>query len=301
MSIPLHLINGFLGSGKTTFLLYYLDTFARGRKIGVIQNEFSSAGTDGKLVTHQSKAYQLLEVNNGSVFCVCLLGGFINSLSSFIDDYAPDEIIMEASGMSDPVSIGQIFQSPKLKNKVFLGYSWTIVDALNFQKVKAIRPRLEHQIRIADTIVVNKTDLAGSIIDALLTEIKKINPFARVEQSSFARISFNGEKNPFMFFPAETSTESCRPDLQSVVIKTNRIISLEKLEAFIKLVKVDFIRCKGFVKTGKTEKVIVQGIFDDYSVDRIEWFAGPTELVGIGRFNASQGYTEKFEEYCIDL
>ena len=123
MSIPLNLINGFLGSGKTTFLLHYLDTFAKGRKIGVIQNEFSPAGIDGELITQQGKAYQLLEVNNGSVFCVCLLGGFINSLSSFIDDYAPDEIIMEASGMSDPVSIGQIFQSPILKNKVFLGYS----------------------------------------------------------------------------------------------------------------------------------------------------------------------------------
>jgi G3E family GTPase len=298
MSIPLHLINGFLGSGKTTFLLHYLDTFARGRKIGVIQNEFSPAGIDGELITQQGKAYQLLEVNNGSVFCVCLLGGFINSLSSFIDDYAPDEIIMEASGMSDPVSVGQIFQSPMLKNKVFLGYSWTIVDAQNFHKVTAIRSRLEHQIRIADTVVMNKSDLVGSDIETLISAVKKINPFAVVEKSSFARIGFEGKKNPFVFFPSEESTESCRPDLQSVVIKTNQIISLEKLKLFIESVKIDFIRFKGFVNIAKAEKVVVQGIFDDYTVTEVEWFAGSTELVGIGRFSENQNYTEIFEKYC---
>ena len=120
MSIPLNLINGFLGSGKTTFLLHYLDTFAGGRKIGVIQNEFSPAGIDGELITRQGKAYRLLEVNNGSVFCVCLLGGFINSLSSFIDDYAPDEIIMEASGMSDPSLSDRYFNHQNLKTRYFL-------------------------------------------------------------------------------------------------------------------------------------------------------------------------------------
>ena len=298
MSIPLNLINGFLGSGKTTFLLHYLDTFARGRKIGVIQNEFSPAGIDGELITRQGKAYQLLEVNNGSVFCVCLLGGFIKSLSSFIDDYAPDEIIMEASGMSDPVSIGQIFQSPMLKNKVFLGYSWTIVDAQNFHKVTSIRSRLEHQIRIADTVVVNKRDLVGSDIETVISAVKKINPFAVVERSSFARIRFDGQKNTFKFFPAEESTESCRPDLQSVVIKTNRSISLEKLKSFIESVKIDFIRFKGFVNTAKDKKVVVQGIYDDYTIKEVEWFAGSTEVVGIGRFSENQNYTETFEKYC---
>ena len=298
MSIPLHLVNGFLGSGKTTFLLHYLNTFAPGRKIGVIQNEFSPAGIDGELVTGQGKAYKLLEINNGSVFCVCLMGSFIGSLSSFIDDYAPDEIIMEASGMSDPVSIGQIFQSVKLKNKVFLGYSWTIVDALNFNKVQAIRSRLEHQIRIADTVIVNKCDLAIDEIESVINAVKLINPFARIERSSFANIDLYAKKNPFMFFPAEDSTESCRPDLQSVVIKTNRMISLEKLKEFITSLKFDFIRFKGFVNIAKDQKVVVQGIFEDYSIILVEWFAGSTEMVGIGQLNDNQNYTDKFENYC---
>jgi len=298
MSIPLHTVNGFLGSGKTTFLLHYLNLRAQGRKIGVIQNEFSPAGIDGELITRQGKAYQLLEINNGSVFCVCLMGSFIRSLSSFIDDYSPDEIIMEASGMSDPISIGQIFQSASLRNKIFLGYSWTIVDALNFNKVKAIRSRLEHQIRIADTVIVNKCDLAENEFESVIEAVNTINPFARIEGSSYASIDIYNQKNPFKFFPAEQSTESCRPDLQSIVIKTNRMITSENLNEFINSVKFDFIRFKGFVNIAKDQKVIVQGIFDDYSVFNVEWFAGSTELVGIGQLGESQNYTDKYENYC---
>ena len=299
MSIPLQLVNGFLGSGKTTFLLHYLRTFGSERRIGVIQNEFSSAGIDGKLVTQQGNAYQILEINNGSVFCVCLMGGFIASLSSFIEDYAPDEIVMEASGMSDPVSIGQIFQSPLLRSKVYLGYSWTIVDAQNFQKVKAIRSRVEHQIRIADTVIVNKCDLAGKDSESVIEAITKINPLARIEQTSFALVDLNRQKRPFMFLPAEQTTESQRPDLQSVVIKTNKIITAEKLDEFIAAVKGDFIRFKGFANIENNQVVIVQGVIDNYSVTLVDWFAGPTELVGIGHLKEHQHYTSDFECFCI--
>ncbi len=299
MSIPLHLVNGFLGSGKTSFLLHYLETFSSARKIGVIQNEFSNAGIDGALIRKQGNAYQLLEVNNGSVFCVCLLGGFIESLAAFIDDYAPDEIIMEASGMSDPISIGQIFQSPKLKNKVFLGHSWTIVDAHNFHRVKAIRSRLEHQIRIADTVLINKCDLAAPVIELVTDAVRLINPFAIIEKTSFAAAQFPFRKRAVMFFPPMENTESCKPDLQSVVIKTSRIITREKFNEFIHSVKTDFIRCKGFVCTGTNEKVLVQGIYEDYSITRVGWFPGPTELVGIGILHDNLNYTEVFEKLCM--
>jgi G3E family GTPase len=299
MSIPLHLVNGFLGSGKTTFLLHYLHIFGAARKIGVIQNEFSPASVDGKLIDQQGGAYELLEINNGSVFCVCLLGSFIDSLSAFIADYSPDEIIMEASGMSDPVSIGQIFQSPKLKNKVFLGHTWTLVDAHNFHRVKAIRSRLEHQIRIADTVLINKCDLATPVIESVTDAVRLINPFAIIEKTSFAAAQFSMQKKAVIFFPPGENTESCRPDLQSVVIKTNRIITPEKFNEFIQFVKTDFIRCKGFVCTGNAEKVLVQGIYEDYSITRVGWFPGPTELVGIGILHDSLNYTDIFEKFCV--
>ena len=298
MSIPLRLITGFLGSGKTTFLMNYLDAFSSSRKIGVIQNEFSSSSIDGQLIRQMNGGYKMLEINNGSVFCVCLLGSFIDSLAAFIEDNNPDEIIMEASGMSDPISIGQIFQSIKLKNKVYLDYSWTIVDARNFFNVKAIRSRLEHQIRIANTVVLNKIDLADGDIEFIIESIKNINPFALIEECSFARISFNQKKNTKSFYPFVESLESCKPDLQSIVIKTSRIISSENLKLFIDSIKINFIRVKGYVNTDVDKKVVVQGIFNDYSYIDVDWFPEITELIGIGTFDNSENYTRKFETFC---
>ncbi len=298
MSIPLHLITGFLGSGKTTFLMHYLDTFSKGRKIGVIQNEFSSAGMDGKIIRSHEGTYRLLEINNGSVFCVCLLGSFIDSLAAFVTDSSPDEVIMEASGMSDPVSLGQIFQSGKLRDKVYLGHCWTVVDARNFDKLAFLRSRLEHQLRIADTVIINKYDLAarGQVV-SVTNSVKKLNPYARIETGSFARISFTGEKQAFKYLPEMENTESCRPDLQSVVIKSSRLINLERLVDFIDSIKDSFIRCKGYVNITGNRKMAVQGSFDYVTVDQVDWFPGVTELVGIGK-SEEKNYLELFESYC---
>jgi G3E family GTPase len=297
-TIPLNLVNGFLGSGKTTFLLHYLNSLGADRKIGVIQNEFSSSGTDGITLRNNRYVYRMLEINNGSVFCVCLLGSFVESLSEFIADFQPDEVIMEASGMSDPVSIGQIFQSLNLKNRVYLNYAWTIVDALNFYKVAALRSRLEHQIRVADTVIVNKCDLAEEAAEQVVADTGKINPFAVIEKTSFAKSALLQHPKPFRVFPFQESLESCRPDLQSVVIKTHRLIHPDGLDAFFKEVQNDFIRMKGFVNTGKDMKLAIQGVFGDFHMEEVNYFAGATELVGIGHFDSHKNYTLLFENHC---
>jgi G3E family GTPase len=298
MSIPFHLVTGFLGSGKTAFLMHYLNTYGESRKVGVIQNEFSPAGVDGTLVRNSGGAYRLLEVNNGSVFCVCLLGSFIDSLAAFLDAHEPDEIIMEASGMSDPISIGQIFQSEKLKNRVFLGQCWSVVDALNFDRVKAIRSRLENQIRVADVVVINKCDLIPQPMDGLKAAVRKINPFARIEMCTFGQIALNNASKARHFFPAAMNDDSHRPDLQSAVIRSTRLITLENLHRFVDGYKSKLIRCKGYVNVGPDQKIFVQGVFETYSFLPVEWFAGNTELVMIGHFNETEIHTHHFEYLC---
>ena len=299
MSIPLHLVSGFLGSGKTSFLLHYLNTFSKGRKIGIIQNEFSPVGIDGRIISQHEGSYKMLEINNGSVFCVCLLGSFIDSLSDFINDTSLDEIIMETSGMSDPISIGQIFQSIKLRDKVYLGHSWAIVDAKNFDKLTVIRSRIEHQLRIADTILINKCDLVPDLVESVKTSVRKINPFASIEKSTFGLINFTDRNNHFKYFREMKNMESSRSNLQSVVIKSGRVIKSDKLKEFINSVKSDFIRCKGYVNIGMDQKVTVQGTFDDYTINQTDWFAGPSELVGIGLHCEQKNYMELFENFCL--
>ena len=84
--IPFHIVSGFLGSGKTTFLKQIIDNYSDKYKLGIIQNEFASANIDGIELEASGKSFKLLRINKGSVFCVCLLGDFARSLEKFIDE-----------------------------------------------------------------------------------------------------------------------------------------------------------------------------------------------------------------------
>lgn len=242
-SVPLQLVTGFLGSGKTTFLKNYLEEFSGSRKIGIIQNEFSEVNVDSLELKQTNADFKILEINNGSVFCVCLLGSFVESLASFIDQIQPEELIMEASGMSDPLSVGQILQSPKLKQKVYLDQVWCLVDALNFLKFSGLQTRVNHQIRIADTIIVNKTDLVDIQNSELSQLINKLNPFASVVFTTFAKVRFDFQKPKLKFLPPNKKADQGQPDLESHVVKSNRLISPEKLNEFLNEMKEDYIRC----------------------------------------------------------
>ncbi len=297
-AIPMQLVTGFLGSGKTTFLKNYLNEFSGKRKIGIIQNEFSDVNIDCHELRQENSDFQILEVNNGSVFCVCLLGSFIGSLAAFIDRHQPDELILEASGMSDPLSIGQILQSPLLKHKVYLDHVWCLVDALNFEKISGLQTRVNHQVRIADTIIVNKSDLAENKIDTIIHRIKYLNPFATVVATTFARINFTEKKSVLKFFPSGEKAENTRPDILSMVIKSNRLISPEKLDEFLKIVHSGCIRSKGYINLTSEVKVYLQGTFDRFTLQEVEQFAAPSEFIVIGNFSQEQSFQKLFEHLC---
>lgn len=297
-SIPLQLVTGFLGSGKTTFLKKYLEEFSGSRKIGIIQNEFSEINIDSLELKQERADFRILEVNNGSVFCVCLLGSFVGSLAAFIDEIQPDELIMEASGMSDPLSIGQILQSPILKQKVYLDRVWCLVDAVNFLKFSGMQTRINHQIRIADLVIVNKTDLVDSQSDELSQLILKLNTFASVVYTSFAQIEFDSYTSKLKFLPSGEKAENGRPDLESQVVKSNRIISPEKLDVFLEIIKQDCIRCKGFINIAKDKKVFLQGTYEIITLQEIDYFTAPTEFVVIGNYDRKQSFQKIFEMHC---
>ncbi len=297
-SIPMQLITGFLGSGKTTFLKYYLDQFAGSRRIGIIENEFADTNIDGTELRQVGGEFEILEVNNGSVFCVCLLGSFVDSLARFIDEVQPDELLLEASGMSDPLSIGQILQSPKLKGKVFLDRVWCLVDAVNFDKITRLQTRVNHQVRIADTVVVNKIDLAENNKEALIQTVKKLNPFAEIQFTSFARVVFKSGKPSMKFIPPGEKPENTRPDLESQVVKSNQQISPEKLDEFLKLIQEECIRCKGYINLATGKKVFVQGSFERFTLQDVTFFPSSTEFVIIGIFRTETSFQKLFDYYC---
>jgi G3E family GTPase len=279
--VPFHIISGFLGSGKTTFLKRIIDRYSEEYKIGIIQNEFAPANIDGAELKKTDKDFQLLEINNGSVFCVCLLGDFICSLEKFVDEYNPEILIIEASGLADTTSIAEVISAGSLAEKIYLASNWCVVDAQNFAKVGLMKQRVFHQLRMADVVVINKTDLVKTGTEQIRAEIKKANPFAEIRETTFCNIEFEmGNSAVKKFYLGELKAMS-RPDVNSMVIKSGRKLSRNSLELFLNEWAPKAYRIKGFVnlKDGKT--AAVQCTFDSVQITEIENDFHPTELVAI--------------------
>jgi G3E family GTPase len=279
--VPFHIISGFLGSGKTTFLKRIIDRYSEEYKIGIIQNEFAQANIDGAELKKTDKDFQLLEINNGSVFCVCLLGDFICSLEKFVDEYKPEILIIEASGLADTTSIAEVISAGSLAEKIYLASNWCVVDARNFAKAGLMKQRVFHQLRMADVVVINKTDLVKTGTEQIRAEIKKANPFAEIRETTFCNIEFEMGNSAVQKFYLGELKAMPRPNVNSMVIKSGRKLSRNSLELFLNEWAPKAYRIKGFVnlKDGKT--AAVQCTFDSVQITEIENDFHPTELVAI--------------------
>ncbi len=289
--VPFILVTGFLGSGKTTFLKRLIDQFGQKQKIGIIQNEFAPGSIDGTELKNTGKPFEILEVNNGSVFCVCLLGSFVKSLDSFLQEHEPDIVILEASGLSDPISIGEMLQGPDLSNKLYLSRIWCFVDASNFEKLGKGFPRIQHQVRVADSVVINKTDLESRNTDKIREWIKYLNPFASIETAAYSNVPVNMDFQSGRESPAVSKENVLsfsmpgggRPDFDAFVIKSTRPISNARLEEFLSEVSPETSRIKGFVRLDGEKVLAVQSCFGDTKLVPVEGYTGPTELIFVGR------------------
>ena len=279
--IPFHIISGFLGSGKTTFLEKIIKNYSEKYKLGIIQNEFAPANIDGAILKNSEKNFDLLEINNGSVFCVCLMGDFARSLEKFISEYHPDILIIEASGLSDTTSISEVLSSGALGEKLFLAANWCIVDAPNYLKTGLMKQRVNQQIRMADEVIINKIDLAPDKTEILKNEIKKINPYSTIRETTFCNIEFEPTKTGESKFYFDLPEPMNRPEINSMVIKTGRKPSRESLENFLKEWASKSYRIKGFVNIKEKKTIAVQCTFDKIETSEITGYFDSTELVAL--------------------
>ena len=287
--IPFYLVTGFLGSGKTTLLRRILEDYADEHKIGIIQNEYAPGNIDGKELKETGKPFEILEINRGSVFCVCLLGGFIDSLSAFIEKEKPDIIFLEATGLADPVSIGELLEAPELSKNIYLAHTWCIVDAPKFLKMEPRMTRITHQIRIADTVIINKTDLSGDT-KAIQKRIKELNPYAEVVKATYCDVAFQqvlrGEPAEPVAIRQSRELSAIepggRPDIRSVVIRTSSPVSWERLDRFLEAYLPKTYRMKGYVKLSDGSALALQTSFEQYSSETLPNYNGNTEIIAMG-------------------
>lgn len=294
--IPFHIISGFLGSGKTTFLKRIIKKYAGDIKIGIIQNEFAPANIDGAELKKSGQDFNLLEINNGSVFCVCLLGNFVRSLEKFIDEFQPEVIIIEASGLSDTTSISEVISAGSLSEKMYLASNWCVVDVLNFKRVGLMKQRVTHQLRMADVVLLNKIDLAEESLGEISGEIRKINPFAEIKSTTYCNIDFELKNSAITkFYFGEIKTMS-RPNVNSMVIKSGRKLSGNSLNIFLNEWAKKAYRIKGYVNLTGRKTVAVQ--CTPGSIEIVETKDGfhPTEIIAISDQFSLREWNKAFKE-----
>jgi len=249
--IKLYLLTGFLGAGKTTFLKKLIEGLP-GKKIGVIMNEFGSIGIDGMAL--QNRAIDLLEINNGSIFCSCLKGAFIEGLIVY-SELPIDYLFVETSGMADPSNIQEVLQNivGKVKGKSYdYQGSVTIVDAVHFLDYIDVWTAIEKQILASDLLLVNKIDLVEeSVFSEIQERIYTLKPGIEMVKCSYCDIDFGFLQRkitgPHPVGPAEScNTPGSRP--LALTLLAEGTYPADKLIAFLTSLTDQAFRIKGFFR-----------------------------------------------------
>jgi G3E family GTPase len=156
VALPLTVISGFLGAGKTT-LVNRLLTEPHGRRIAVLVNDFGAINIDEELI--RSRSADAIGLTNGCA-CCSVAGDLTKALLKLVQqEQPPDAIVLEASGLADPHGIAQVaLANPaiRLDGVLTLVDGETLIDRADDPDTQAI---VASQIASADLIVLNKTDL----------------------------------------------------------------------------------------------------------------------------------------------
>ena len=181
------IFSGFLGAGKTTLIKKLIEEAFKGEKLVLIENEFGEIGIDGGFL--KEAGVQINEMNSGCI-CCSLVGDFEKALGKVLEDYAPDRIIIEPSGVGKLSDVIKAVQAV-VTDKVCLNGFVTVADATKCKMyIKNFGEFYLNQIEYASTIVLSRTqNLSQEKLDAALTLIREHNSKARVVTTPWSEIS----------------------------------------------------------------------------------------------------------------
>jgi len=189
MPLPVYLITGFLGSGKTTLLKRIAETRADLRMVFLV-NELAGRDVDaGRL---RGAGPETVSVVGGSIFCECKAADFLRMLREEVmpahEKQHLDALVIETSGIADPTAIGTLIEKAGYGDALRVRSIVTVLAPQSFRKLHGKLPVMESQLRAADTVLLNKCDLATpEQITDCREAVLALNPEARVVETSFCQ------------------------------------------------------------------------------------------------------------------
>ena len=176
------IVGGFLGSGKTSFIIHLAKHLVQVRgikNVAILENEIGQVGIDDKIL--QGAGYEVKGLFAGCVCCT-MAGELLVNVRMLQRDLDPDWIIMEATGVAMPHNIEE-----SLKNKLDIDAQIVcLTDVKRWPKlIRAMAPVVAMQLQGADTILVNKVDLVDpDAVEAAKGSIHALNEAASIETCS---------------------------------------------------------------------------------------------------------------------
>lgn len=297
--LPVTVITGFLGSGKTT-LIRNLIKNPGGKRLAVVVNEFGDVGVDGDILKScalpECPAENILELANGCICCT-VADDFIPTIETLMElDPKPDHILIETSGLALPKPLLKAFDWPGIRSKITVDGVIALADAeavadgrfaSNIAAVEAQRDAdesLDHetplsevfqdQISCADIILLTKTDLAkpegvSKARDIITKESTRTLPIIEVLEGSVdtrvilglqAAAEDDLQKRPSHH---DDPHDHDHEDFESIVILLKEVESPEILCARIKKLAYEhkILRVKGYVAVkDKPLRLLVQAV-----------------------------------------
>jgi G3E family GTPase len=245
--VPILLVVGFLGAGKTTLVNHMLAN-AGGRRIAAVVNDFGAINIDAELIA--GAADGVISLANGCI-CCSLEGDLLRTLAAILRRTPrPEAIVIETSGIADPADIVRNLMDPVIWREAPLETVLCVVDAMAADALDDAL--LRAQVRAADIVALSKTDLAEDA-QRVRPALRAINPRCVVVEAT------NGHVPMELLFPADPASPPTPRDpgrarpvadrFESTIWTSDRPVSLARLQAEIGRLAPKLARAKGFLET----------------------------------------------------